>query len=65
MITSKSALERELRHLDDNFITVIIEDKEYIIENIVHLKTHGDNDYTTHLALKVVPTEEGCLLMRR
>lgn len=65
MINTKLALERELRRFNDDFITIVIEDREYIIDNIVHLKTHGDNDYTTHLALKAVPSNEGCLLMKK
>ena len=64
-MTTKSSLERELRRLDDNFITILIEDREYIIDSIVHLKTHGDSDYTTHLALKACPANEGCLIMGR
>jgi hypothetical protein len=43
---------RELKDMEDNFITVIIGDREYIIDHIKSVRTHANmDDSCTHKAL--------------
>lgn len=47
-------LARELLSKEDNFITVMCENKEYIIENVKRVAVHANiDDSTTHLALQL------------
>ena len=51
-ITTTRQLIRELREMEDNFITVIVGDREYIIDHIKSVKTHGNmDDSCMHKAL--------------
>lgn len=43
MILSSGMLLRELNRLGDNFITVEVEDREYVIETIVHKPNYTDS----------------------
>lgn len=43
-------LIRELSRLDDDFITVTVDGKEYVIEGIKHIPRCGDSP-TVHLSL--------------
>ena len=49
-ISTSGSLIRELSKLGDDFITVKIENKEYIIDNICHEKNFTDSPLT-HLCL--------------
>ena len=53
---------RALGSLPDDFITVKIGEKEYVIESIGHTKTHGIEDATSHLCLNVRDGGDGCVL---
>lgn len=61
MITTSNALQRELNRQNDDFITVILNGEEYIIDSIVHVKSHGDLDTETHLAIKICDKKDGYL----
>lgn len=51
-ITTTRQLIRELREMEDNFITVVVGDREYIIDHIKSVKTHANiDDSCTHKAL--------------
>lgn len=51
-ITTTRQLMRELKDMEDNFITVIIGDREYIIDHITTVKTHANiDDSCIHKAL--------------
>lgn len=51
-ITTTRQLMRELREMEDNFITVVVGDREYIIDHIKSVKTHANmDDSCTHKAL--------------
>lgn len=50
-ISTSSSLIRELQKLGDDFITVTIENREYVIESIIHQKNYTDSPLT-HLSLK-------------
>lgn len=53
---------RALGNLPDDFITVKIGEKEYVIESIGHTKTYGIEDATSHLCLNVRDGGDGCVL---
>ena len=61
-IAKISTLIKELSKLGDDFITVKIdgEDREYIIDKIIHEKTHCDNDIT-HVCLICRDGGQGCI----
>lgn len=47
-------LARELLNKEDSFITVMCENKEYIIENVKRVAVHANiDDSTTHLTLQL------------
>lgn len=51
-ITTTRQLMRELKEMEDNFITVVVEDREYIIDHIKSVKTHANmDDSCMHKAL--------------
>lgn len=50
-ISTSGSLIRELQKLGDDFITVTIENREYVIESIIHQKNYTDSPLT-HLSLK-------------
>lgn len=51
-ITTTRQLIRELQDMGDNFITVVVGDREYIIDHIKSVKTHANvDDSCTHKAL--------------
>lgn len=51
-ITTTRQLMRELKDMEDNFITVIIGDREYIIDHITSVKTYANmDDSCIHKAL--------------
>lgn len=51
-ITTTRQLMRELKDMEDNFITVIVGDREYIINHITTVKTHANmDDSCIHKAL--------------
>lgn len=50
-ISTSSSLVRELQKLGDDFITVTVENREYIIDSIIHQKNYTDSPLT-HLSLK-------------
>ena len=51
-ITTTRQLMRELKDMEDNFITVIVGDREYIIDHITTVKTHANiDDSCIHKAL--------------
>ena len=51
-ITTTRQLIRELREMEDNFITVVVGDREYIIDHIKSVKTHANmDDSCMHKAL--------------
>ena len=43
-ITTTRQLMRELKDMEDNFITVVVGDREYIIDHIKSIKTHANMD---------------------
>lgn len=51
-------LIRELERIEDDFITVVLNEKEYVIENIIHVKNYTDSP-SSHLALKIRDGGEG------
>ena len=51
-------LIRELERIEDDFITVVLNEKEYVIENIIHIKNYTDSP-SSHLALKIRGGGEG------
>lgn len=55
-------LANAIMRLPDDFITVKIGDKEYIIESVGHTKTHNIEDAVTHLCLNVRDAGDGCVL---
>lgn len=51
-ITTTRQLMRELQNMGDNFITVVVGDREYIIDHIKSVRTHANmDDSCTHKAL--------------
>lgn len=51
-ITTTRQLIRELKDMEDNFITVVVGDKEYIIDRIKSVRTHANmDDSCIHKAL--------------
>ena len=51
-ITTTRQLIRELQDVGDNFITVVVGDREYIIDHIKSVKTYANmDDSCTHKAL--------------
>ncbi len=51
-ITTTRQLIRELQDMGDNFITVVVGDREYIIDHITTVKTHANmDDSCIHKAL--------------
>ena len=50
-ISTSGSLIRELQKLGDDFITVTIENREYIIDSIIYQKNYTDSPLT-HLSLK-------------
>lgn len=51
MIISSGELVRELKRIGDNFITVEVENREYVIDMISHKPNCADH-YAHHLVLK-------------
>lgn len=51
MIISSGELVRELRRIGDNFITVEVDNREYVIDMISH-KSNCADSLCTHLVLK-------------
>ena len=51
MIISSGELVRELKRIGDNFITVEVENREYVIDMISHKPNCADS-LCTHLVLK-------------
>lgn len=51
MIFSKSMLVRELNRMQDGFITVEVEGKEYVIDAIIHKPNYSDSP-SSHLCLR-------------
>lgn len=49
-ISTSGSLIRELQRLGDDFITVMIDNREYIIDSISHQKNYTDSPLT-HLCL--------------
>lgn len=43
-ITRTHELAKELLKSDDNFVTVIVDDREYSIDRIKNIKTHANSD---------------------
>lgn len=58
VINTSGMLMRELKEYEDDFITVISDKKEYVIENIIHIKNYTDSP-SSHLALKIRDGGEG------
>ncbi len=58
MINTSGMLIRELERIEDDFITVVLNEKEYVIENIIHIKNYTDSP-SSHLALKIRDGGEG------
>lgn len=58
MIYTSGELIRELQKCGDDFITVILDDKEYIIDVICRIKMYTDRS-CSHLALKIKDGGEG------
>ena len=58
MINTSGMLIRELERIEDDFITVVLNEKEYVIENIIHIKNYTDSP-SSHLALKIRVGGEG------
>ena len=58
VINTTGMLMRELKEYEDDFITVIVDKKEYVIENIIHIKNYTDSP-SSHLALKIRDGGEG------
>ena len=55
-ITTVRQLRRELQDCDDNFVTVIVGDREYTIDHIKSIKTHANiDDSCMHKALVCDP----------
>lgn len=53
-ISTSHELAKELMNKPDSFITAIIGEKEYVIENIKRIATHANiDDCVTHLALNL------------
>lgn len=51
-ITTTRQLMRELKDMEDNFITIVVGDREYIIDHIKSIKTHANmDDSCIHKAL--------------
>lgn len=51
MIISSGELVRELKRIGDNFITVEVDNREYVIDTISHRANCADS-LCTHLVLK-------------
>lgn len=51
MIISSGELVRELKRIEDNFITVEVDNREYVIDMISHKPNCADS-LCTHLVLK-------------
>ena len=52
MISSSYTLANELLKKEDNFITITIGDREYIIEDIKLVKTHANiDDSVMHITI--------------
>lgn len=60
-IATTTALIRELRKLEDDFITVKVNGEEYVIESVIREKTHSDNGNETHLCLLCRDGGQGCV----
>lgn len=60
MISTSGMLINELKKYDSDFLTVVLDKKEYVIENIIHVKNYFDSP-STHLALKISSCGEGNL----
>lgn len=59
-ISTSHELAKELLNKPDSFITAIIGEKEYVIENIKRIATHANvDDSVTHLALNLRDGGEG------
>lgn len=53
-IATSHMLARELLNKEDSFITVMCENKEYIIDSVKRIAVHANiDDSTIHLALKL------------
>ena len=59
--TSKKLIE-ELLHFDNTFITVMVDEKEYVIDSIGHSKKYGIDGEESHLCLNVRNGGSGFIL---
>lgn len=51
---------RELNKFEDNFLTVVLDGKEYVIESIGHA-TDPDEYPSSHLCLNIRDCGDGCV----
>ena len=58
MITTARQLKKELEKIDDDFVTVMIEDREYMIECISHVANYAEFP-SAHLCLKCKDCGDG------
>lgn len=58
MINTSGMLMRQLERMSDEPITAILDNKEFVIENIIHVKDYTDSP-SSHLALKIRDGGEG------
>lgn len=61
MLLTSGMVTRALESLPDDFISVKIGEKEYVIESIGHTKTYGIEDVSSHLCLNARDAGEGCI----
>lgn len=61
MVRTSRQLAAELLRQEDDFITVKLKEKEYVIEDIRRVPTHTDV-LTTHLCLNIRDGGEGNIL---
>lgn len=59
MIATSGQLVRQLSSMEDNFVFVECDGKEYVIDCVGHSKTYGDQDLTSHLILKTKDGGDG------
>lgn len=52
MIATSGQLVRQLSSMEDNFVLVECNGREYVIDCVGHSKTYGDQELTSHLILK-------------
>lgn len=63
MISSSYTLANELLKKEDNFITITIENREYVIESIGFVKTHANiDDSVMHITINARDGGSGNIL---